>query len=108
MIKRAKPRKSRPSNYLARLFEEGGYLRAPDPKRQKKLGREYHKGYEVRLVVSARSEITSVKRCLGALGLKPGRAFEKGSRWVIPIYGKESQERFLKSIGHRGNARRKK
>jgi hypothetical protein len=49
---------------------------------------DYKKGWEVRIVVDSRRELSEVRNLLKALKLLPGKPYVKGPRWVQPIYGR--------------------
>lgn len=78
------------------FFERNGYLRLPNTERREKDRSDYKKGYEVRLVAKDASELDQIRDLLVAAGFKTAKAFQKGSQWVQPIYGRESVDRFCK------------
>jgi hypothetical protein len=80
---------------LVGLFLRNGYVRSPSETRRDREGREYKKGYEVRLVLNTREELAQARRLLAQAGLRAGRPFAKHRRIVQPIYGREALERFL-------------
>ena len=81
---------------LMRFFERNGYVRSPDPKKQRRFGSDYKKGYEVRLVADSKAELREIRRLLKEAGFKVARSFEKNYRYVQPVYGQEAVERFLR------------
>ena len=86
---------------LRELFYRNGYLREPN-EHQKFVGREhgtYHKGYELRLVVSSEQELEEVRRLLDRLAFKLAAPHRKGKLFRQPVYGKEPVERFLALVG---------
>lgn len=83
---------------LAEMFAKNGCLRAPDLKRRKSEGGEYHAGYEIRLVAEDRQALKELRSMLAGVKLKPGREFKKGKRVVLPIYGKDQVVQFTKLI----------
>jgi hypothetical protein len=80
---------------LAQFFQRNGYIRSQNKKRREELGRDYKKGWEVRLPVADRSELTEVRGLLKALGFKPGKPFRKGKQWIQPIYGQKAVKAFV-------------
>ena len=92
---------------LAGWFDEHGWVQgAPDPKLRKALKATYKRGYEIRL--SARpGELAKLQRLLVRAGFKPGKHFPKATRLVVPLYGKEQVQRFLKEIRRAGSRRRR-
>ena len=84
-----------PDIQLKRLFRRNGYMRVPNKKRIKKLGRQkYKKGYEVRLVAASPAELSQIRRMLRQVGFKPANPFHKGQQIAQPIYGKAAVEWF--------------
>ena len=83
---------------MARWFDEHGWTQTPpNPKLRKTLKATNRHGYEIRL--SARpDELAGLQRLLRRTGFKPGKHFPKGRRLVVPLYGKEQVQRFLKRI----------
>jgi hypothetical protein len=79
---------------LASMFARNGCIRIPDVRRRKKERQKYHAGYEVRLVALDSEELSLATACVRALGLRRGSAFVKGSRTVLPLYGKDQVEKF--------------
>lgn len=79
---------------LRELFRERGYAREPSRDRRNKEGREYKKGYEVRLSVWTQAEARRVRRALRVVGLKPGSLYEHHSFFVQPVYGKDAVDWF--------------
>lgn len=76
------------------LFIRNGYYRIPDEKLREKLKSGYKKGYEVRLVAMDYKEYVSIRKLLKDLGYSPGKAYAKGRRRIVPLYGKENYEEF--------------
>ena len=83
---------------LAQLFARNGCLRLPNIRRRKIEKRQYHAGYEVRLVASDEEELNLVRSCLRAVELRPGREFTKVNKFVLPIYGKAQVEHFCSVV----------
>ncbi|MCX7721643.1 MAG: hypothetical protein N2379_01100 [Verrucomicrobiae bacterium] len=83
---------------LAEMFAKNGCLRAPDLKRRKSEGGEYHAGYEIRLVADDKQALKELRSMLASVNLKPGREFKKGKRLVVPVYGKDQVLEFTKLI----------
>ncbi len=76
---------------LARLravLNKNGCVRMPSAARIPEGHADYKKGWEVRIVVDTRRELSEVRRLLKALKLLPGKPYVKGPRWVQPIYGR--------------------
>jgi hypothetical protein len=96
--------KSQPASSVRRrlreFYKRSGWVQArPDPKLRAKRKANYKRGYEVRVAVASKQELAEVQRLLNQSGLKPGKPFKKVNRIVLPIYGKESVERFLELVG---------
>jgi hypothetical protein len=79
-----------PGRALREFFRRNGYLRRPNEDRRRKLGPKYKKGWELRFVLSTRTELTQVRRLLRQLGLRRAKPFKKHTRWVQPVYGKSA------------------
>lgn len=90
-------RRKRVKQLLARFFRRNGYFRIPDKKLHVKLGEDYKRGYEVRLVANDRKELKEINSLLTETGFKTGKPFKKNNKYVQPVYGKESVQKF-KSI----------
>lgn len=75
---------------LAEVFRTRGYLREPDAKRREDEGKTYKKGYEVRLGVSTKREVTQVRKLLREAGLEPGKDYRHHNAYVVPLYGPEA------------------
>ena len=83
---------------LAGWFYEHGWTQTPpDPKLRKNLKGIYKRGYEIRLSASP-AELAQLKSLLVRAGFEPGKHFPKGRRLVVPLYGKEQVQRFLRTI----------
>jgi hypothetical protein len=90
-----------PESVLADFMRRNGCVRLPNRERQREGHRRYKKGYEVRLVAINQKELRLMRRLLKCLQITPGAAYEKqalrqiNSRYVLPIYGKETVLRFI-------------
>lgn len=80
---------------LRQSFHRGGYVRVVNKARRKQMGRNYKKGYEVRLVVKTPRELAQIRQLLRQVGFAAGQPFQKHRRIVQPIYGKAAVEWFL-------------
>lgn len=80
-------------------FRRNGYYRVPDEKRRNALKSKYKKGYEVRFVAMDYEEFISIRRLLKESGYLCGKAYKKGKRRIIPLYGKENYEAFKEWMG---------
>lgn len=80
---------------LGRFFQRNSYCRRPDADRQQEGHRSYRKGWEVRLVLKDVDEVGLVSTLIRRVGLNPGKAFQKGRKWIVPIYGEEAVTSFL-------------
>jgi hypothetical protein len=89
---------------LAELFRRNGYIRSANPVRQRKEGRLYKKGAEVRLVAESKTELAEIRRLLKQAGFKRARPFSKARQWRQPIYGVAEVRRFLVLVGVRRSA----
>lgn len=78
---------------LADLFLRNGCARSPDPHRRKADGRRYKKGYEIRMHLATKSELTETLRLLRRAGLASGTPYPKRNQWVVPIYGRDPYAR---------------
>ncbi|MBK8149620.1 MAG: hypothetical protein IPK58_15800 [Acidobacteria bacterium] len=58
-------------------------------------------GYEIRLVANSQLELVQLQWTIRAAGLKPGNPYTKANRWVVPIYGRDTMERFVAWIEKR-------
>jgi hypothetical protein len=82
---------------LRESYRKNGYVRRQNMARVKKVGwRRYHKGEEVRLVASSRTELQLLRRLLRTAGFEPAKPFAKGRQFRQPIYGRDEVARFLK------------
>lgn len=85
---------------LAALYRRNGYVRRPPEKRPDAQGsRRTHRGYEVRLVASSRSELREIRALLRRAGFRAGRPFAKANQFRLPVYGRDEVKRFLELIG---------
>ncbi len=80
---------------LAEFFNRNGVLRVPDLDRRKEASRQYHKGYEVRLIARNETEVRQIGRALETLGLEAGSPYTKAKRTVIPLYGRDQVREFI-------------
>lgn len=78
---------------LGRFFHRNSYCRQPDPQRQREGYLSYKKGWEARIILRDADEVELVTQLLWKVGLMPGRAFQKGKRWAVPVYGQEAVEK---------------
>jgi hypothetical protein len=81
--------------FLAAFFRQHGYVRRPNWKRREREPQEYKKGWEVRLVAGTLAQLREVRRHLAEERFPLARAFRKHERWVQPIYGRATVQRFL-------------
>lgn len=79
---------------LGRFFNRNSYCRRPDEDRLQEGHRAYRKGWEVRLVLKDEDEVGLVNPLIRRVGLNPGKAFQKGKKWIVPVYGREAVESF--------------
>lgn len=78
---------------LLRYFRRNGYVRVANTARRKKEGsNRYKKGSEVRFVLESEVEVREVREALRALEFKPGKVFLKGTKVVVPVYGKRATD----------------
>jgi hypothetical protein len=93
--------------FLARAFSKNGYFRSPRDPRGRSGG---HRGYELRFSALTAAERDAIVEHLEALGIRPGRPFQKGPHWRIPVYGKEQVDelaQLMQQLGSRRRAKRK-
>jgi hypothetical protein len=84
---------------LAGYFLRNGYVRHPNPRRQRtESTQSYKKGTEARLVANSAAELSRIRALLRQAGFHPGKAFRKGRRYRQPIYGSETVSRFLRLV----------
>lgn len=76
------------------FFNRNGYYRIPDERLRGELKAGYKKGYEVRLVAMDYKEYIFIRKLLKESGYLPGKAYAKGHRRIVPLYGKENYENF--------------
>lgn len=94
-----------PESLLAFLYLERGCCRVPDPARRRDAPRDYKKGYEVRLVLETDRQARRARWLVERAGLTAGKAYDKGSRVVLPVYGRKSLETFEYWLMERGLTR---
>ncbi len=80
---------------LLRLYQRNGCLRMADPARRAQEGEQYHKGYEVRIILYTAEELALVRTLILDAGLKPGRPYKRRGDIVQPVYGRKAVERFV-------------
>jgi hypothetical protein len=74
---------------VRKLFKHCGYLRTPPdsaPNGHDRTGG--HRGYEVRFMAHSRDECQKIIRMLKACRIDPGKPFNKGQQWRVPVYGR--------------------
>lgn len=80
---------------LASYFFRNGYMRVQNEGRLAKEGRRYKKGDEIRFAAQSRAELGVIRQLLRRAGFKPGKPFEKGKQYRLPVYGRKEVQRFL-------------
>lgn len=85
---------------LMTLFRASGYIRRPVEDRTGSSA-SYKKGSEVRLVLDTLTAARSAARLARAVGLRPGTAYPKHARIVVPLYGEDSVTWFLHRLRDR-------
>ena len=83
---------------LAQLFRERGYVRRQDPKKRKKKKQKYHRGDEVRIMVSSKGELKRLRYLLRRAGFKPGRHYPQKAHFRQPVYGVRATTLFLEMV----------
>lgn len=83
---------------LVRLFLRNGCARVPDSERRGQEPSAYKKGYEVRMIAQSAAELRQMQRMLRAAGFRLGRPYERWSRIVQPLYGREQVHHFLEAV----------
>lgn len=74
---------------VIRLFRQCGYLRTPPASSHNGHDRAGgHRGYEVRFMAHSREECQKIVRLLKACRIDPGKPFNKGQQWRVPVYGR--------------------
>lgn len=86
---------------LMALFRASGYIRRPAEDRNGDPA-TYKKGSEVRLVLETRTAARTAAQLARAVGLRPGKAYPKHARVVVPLYGADAVTWFLRRL--RGRA----
>jgi hypothetical protein len=84
----------RPEFELVEFFRRNGYMRVPNQALREDAPRAYKKGYEIRLVARSQRELSTMRRLLRQVDLRPGKPFPKHNQWVQPVYGRDSMDRF--------------
>lgn len=106
-IRRAKERyrrlktKNSLESQLVKYFQRNGYFRIPDKNLRRQKGKDYKKGYEVRLVANDEKELLEINSLLTKAGFKVGKSFIKNNKFVQPIYGKDAVDKFQSFIKKR-------
>lgn len=85
---------------LAEYFKRNGCLRYPDKDRQNQNGNSYKKGYEIRFTANDIKELRRIHALLIKAGFKTGLPYSKNSRFIQPVYGKDSVEKFKSLLAH--------
>ncbi len=85
---------------LGSCSARNGCIREPNPDRLAEGHQAYKKGWEVRIVLESQAEAEEVRQLAIRLGLRPGRRYRKGLRWVQPIYGFEAV-RLIREAGRK-------
>jgi|GEM_PF-2529275 len=68
-------------------------VRRPSATRQEDDGHTvYKKGHEIRFSIETKGDLRELRRCLKAVGLKPGREYVKSNRIIVPVYGRQAVE----------------
>ncbi|MEZ5308565.1 MAG: hypothetical protein R2684_15580 [Pyrinomonadaceae bacterium] len=80
---------------LLALYQRNGYMRTPNEDRLKEGPQTYKKGFEIRLMARDESELKEIRNLIIAVGLNPGKPFQKANQWCQPIYGRSAFEEFL-------------
>lgn len=83
---------------LKYFYERNGNSRTPNLLRRKNEGQLYKKGYEIRLVAKNETELEEIRELLISAKIFPGKPYSHGSQFVQPIYGKQSFEKFNRTI----------
>ena len=84
----------RPEFELVEFYRRNGYMRVPNQALREDAPRAYKKGYEIRLVARSQRELSTMRRLLRQVDLRPGKPFPKHNQWVQPVYGRDSMDRF--------------
>ncbi len=75
---------------IRKLFKHCGYLRTPPADAHNGHDRTGgHRGYEVRFMAHSRDECQKIVRLLKACRIDPGKPFNKGQQWRVPVYGRK-------------------
>jgi len=86
---------------LREWFNESGWVQGrPDAALRARYPNTYKRGYEVRLSAPL-AAAPGLTRLLRRAGFKPGAPFRKGTRVIVPLYGREQTQRFLKVVNSR-------
>ena len=100
-----------PEQRLRRAFTRNGCWFRPDLRRCRARPRPSSKGYELRWVAYDLKECREFEELMMTVGVEFGRAYEKGYRYVLPVYGRTRVEdaiRRLKLSKRPGEARRER
>ena len=87
---------------LRQTYEQGGYVRVKMDRHKagprRAAGRGVRSGWEVRLPANDAVDAPTLSASLRALGFRPGSPYRKGPRMVVPLYGREQVEQFLRFV----------
>jgi hypothetical protein len=88
---------------LRALFERNGYVRSG-----RRAGtKDTHRGYEIRFGAFDAAERERIGGLLRTCGYRPGRPFEKGGMFRVPVYGLEQVRELSRALGIRRKEERR-
>jgi hypothetical protein len=94
-----------PEVVLVEFYQRNGYMRVPNLALRTDAPRDYKKGYEVRLVAKSQRELSTIRRLLKLVELRPGKPFPKHNQWVQPVYGRDALDLFQSWVESYGRKR---
>lgn len=85
------PQVAKPKTFATWLQSQSVAIRQPDPNNSSK-------GWEARFRVKDQTEADKLSQILLKVGINTGKAWNKGSAFVVPVYGEENVTRIAKLI----------
>jgi hypothetical protein len=105
MTKKRQVPGARPEFALVEFYRRNGCMRVPNETLREDAPREYKKGYEIRLIARSQRELTTMRRLIRQVDLRPGKPFPKHNQWVQPIYGRDAMDLFTTWLDEFGERR---
>lgn len=83
---------------LATYFFRNGCQRKPNKDRHEEGNKNYKRGWEIRLTANDEAEVTEIRDLLKASGFSPGKPYSKHLQTILPLYGRETSEKFIELL----------